>query len=115
MKAAITAKSNILDCELEPVFENAKYFIIFDTYTPEEIKIIPNLYSGADDCSDIFASSFIINEGVEMLATGKCNPATQKILWDAGIIICYNSEDKIGNIIKRVCNINAGITCSKYK
>ena len=112
MKAAITAKDKLIDCELEPVFDRTRYFIIFDTYKPDVIDIIPNPYSRADDCGDIFASRLIINEGIELLTTGRCNPVTQKLLHEAGIKINYTSVDTIRNIMKRTGNVAVGRTCS---
>lgn len=85
MKIAITATGPSSDCDVDPRFGRAAYFLIGDTETMA-FSAIANDNTGAGGAG-IGAAKLVADQAVQAVLTGHCGPNAERTLRAAGITL----------------------------
>lgn len=83
MKVAVTSTGKNPDCEVDPRFGRAAFFLIGDTETMEFTAIENENTTGG--AAGIGAAKCIIDAGAEAVLTGNCGPNAERTLSAAGL------------------------------
>jgi predicted Fe-Mo cluster-binding NifX family protein len=100
MKIAVTAKSNILESEIDPRFGRCSYFLIIDMDTMS-FESISNESSMASGGAGIQAAQTIAKAGVEVVVTGNMGPNAFQTLTAAGIKVFVGADGTIKEAIEK--------------
>jgi predicted Fe-Mo cluster-binding NifX family protein len=103
MKIAVTAKSNILESDIDPRFGRCSYFLIIDVNTMR-FKSISNESAIASGGAGIQAAQTIAKEGVEVVVTGNMGPNAFQTLSAAGIKVFTGADGTILEAIEKYKN-----------
>lgn len=100
MKIAVTAKSNILESEIDPRFGRCTFFLIIDINTMN-FKYIPNESSMASGGAGIQAAQTIAKSGAEIVITGNIGPNAFETLSASGIKVFTGVSGTIEDAIEK--------------
>jgi predicted Fe-Mo cluster-binding NifX family protein len=100
MKIAITAKSNILESDIDPRFGRCNYFLIVDLDTMN-FDSVPNESAKASGGAGIQAAQTIAKSGVEIVVTGNMGPNAFQTLSAAGIKVFTGASGTIIEAIEK--------------
>ncbi len=100
MKIAITAKSNILESDIDPRFGRCSYFLIIDIDTMS-FEPISNESAMASGGAGIQAAQTIAKAGVEVVVTGNMGPNAFQTLSAAGIKVFTGADGTIKEVIEK--------------
>ena len=100
MRIAITAKSNILESDIDPRFGRCNYFLIVDTDTMN-FDSISNESAQASGGAGIQAAQTITKTGVEIVVTGNMGPNAFQTLTAAGIKVYTGASGTIIEAIEK--------------
>ena len=103
MRIAITAKSNILESDIDPRFGRCNYFLIVDTDTMN-FNSISNESAKASGGAGIQAAQNIAKTGVKIVLTGNIGPNAFQTLTAAGIKVFTGASGTIIEAIKKYKN-----------
>ena len=84
MKIAISASGNTIESPFNPRFGRCDYFLFYDT-DAEAWEAFPNPAAGARGGAGPHAAQFIINQGVEVVISGRYGPNAFTALDTAGV------------------------------
>jgi len=99
MKIAITASGNALDCEVDPRFGRAGFFIVYDTDNDSYTVIDNNQNLNAPQGAGVQAGQIIVNSGAAALLTGNCGPKAYSLLSTAGIKVYLGAKGTVEDTI----------------
>jgi predicted Fe-Mo cluster-binding NifX family protein len=100
MKLAVTAKSNILESEIDPRFGRCNYFLIVDT-DKMSFKSISNESAMASGGAGIQAAQNVAKAGVEVVVTGNIGPNAFQTLSAAGIKVFTGLDGTVKEAIEK--------------
>ena len=103
MRIAITAKSNILESDIDPRFGRCNYFLIVDTDTMN-FNSISNESAKASGGAGIQAAQNIAKTGVKIVLTGNIGPNAFQTLTADGIKVFTGASGTIIEAIKKYKN-----------
>jgi len=100
MKIAFTAKSNILESEIDPRYGRCSYFLIIDIDTMS-FEPISNENAMASGGAGIQAAQTIAKAGAEVVVTGNMGPNAFQTLSAAGIKVFTGADGTIKEAIEK--------------
>lgn len=100
MKIAIPVSEKNLDLPVEPCFDQAAYFLIIESDTPEEYEIIDNASAKSLGNSGVLEAQMLINLGVEVIFSEWCEPQALRVFRAAGVTIREATKETPREIIR---------------
>jgi predicted Fe-Mo cluster-binding NifX family protein len=99
MIIAVTASAEGMDCDVDPRFGRAAFFVIFDT-EKGLVKSIVNDTVSASGGAGISAAKTVIDAGAQAVITGNCGPNAARTLQAAGIKIFANANGTVAQAVE---------------
>ena len=98
MKIAISAKENKLDSPFEYSFHDANYYLVIDTDTSKH-DVIKN--EKRNNCDGISQNNLktMVNYGVDVLISGKCDEREVNTLFDKGIRLYHGWNGHVDELV----------------
>jgi predicted Fe-Mo cluster-binding NifX family protein len=100
MEIAVTAKSNILESEIDPRFGRCSYFLIIDTETMN-FKSISNESAITLGGAGIQAAQTVAKAGVKVVITGNIGPNAFQTLSAAGIKVITGINGTVKGAVEK--------------
>lgn len=100
MKIIVTAKGNEQDAEVDPRFGRCAYFALLDMETGD-FDAVPNPFVDATGGAGTQAAQWVIEQGAEVLLTGRCGPKAATVLQDAGIRVIEGVSGNVQEALER--------------
>ncbi|MGC9021575.1 MAG: NifB/NifX family molybdenum-iron cluster-binding protein [Dissulfurimicrobium sp.] len=100
MKVAVSAKGQDMSAMIDPRFGRADYLLIIDASSRKMLKVIDNRGSqNAAQGAGINTASRMVNEGVEVVLTGRMGPKAFDVLRAAGVKIISGVSGTVGEAL----------------
>lgn len=106
MKVAISASGEHFDSPVESSFESAKYFIIVDpdSSLSENYGLLRNPRVNTLEPSGVLTAQMLINNGIDCLITGSCDPSAIRIFQAARIPVFGVKDSSVRKIAEQIRN-----------
>lgn len=101
MKVAVTCQTNNKSSAIEPRFGRSRYFAIIDTESGQ-YSFIENPNQNEMSGAGIKTAQMIVDNGVELLLTGRVGPKAKNVLDMAKVRIRTDVEGTLEDILKNV-------------
>ena len=101
MKVAVTSQGRNADCQVDPRFGRAKYFVVFDTET-EEVFTLDNAQNlNALQGAGIQAARNVIDAGAGALITGNVGPKAFATLKAGNVMVYIGASGLVSDSVEQ--------------
>lgn len=97
MKIVVSSTGVGLDSSVDPRFGRCAYFVMVDT-DAGAVKATPNPFLEAAGGAGTQAAQWVLEQGAEVLMTGRCGPKAAAVLADADICVIEGVFGSVGSV-----------------